>query len=116
MAFTCSTLGSFYVVCFGITDLISSSIGMLAVAAIMFYLLCLGNAYVITETMNSIIRKIRFGAHNFSGVWRRELKQRVKSIRTLSLTEGGFRRVSREITPEFVDFYVNQVIDLILAF
>ena len=116
MAFTCSVLGSFYVWCFGITDLLSCAIGVLAVAAITFYLLCLGNAYVVTETMNSIVRKINFRSQYFVGVWRKELKQRVKSVRTLSLTEGGFRGMSRETTPEFVDFYVNQVIDLVLAF
>ena len=116
LSFTCSVLGTFYIVRFGVTSLLSCEIGLVVLVAMILYLLCMGNAYVITETMNSVIRKIDFRSQYFVGVWRRELKQRVKSVQTLSLTEGAFRGMSRKTTPEFVDFYVNQVIDLVLAF
>ena len=115
-AFTCCILGSFNLLRFGITDLFSVINATVAAEAIIFYLLCLGKAYVITETMDNVLRNIKIRLHFPSEICRRELKQKIQSVRTLAIQEGGFRRMSKETTPEFVDFYVNQVIALVLTF
>ena len=116
LSFTWSVLGSFYVLRFGIIDLVSAAMALVAVDAIMFYLLCCGNAYVITDTMGNVLQMVKLTSQSHAGMSRRELKQRIKSVQDVALAEGGFRKISRETTPEFVDFYVNTVIALVLAF
>lgn len=99
---------------YGLRDPISCAIALLAVQAIMFYILCLGNAYKITDMMESVLQNIVLLPR--VGVSKRELKQMIRSVRAVGLTEGGFRRMSRGTTPEFIDFYVNQLIALIITF
>lgn len=116
MAFTCSVLGTFYAIRFGLTDLLSCGVAMLAFQAIMFYLLCLGNAYVIPQTMDSALQHYKLMSSIHVGRFRKELRQRIRSVRHLTIMEGGFRGVGRGTTPEFVDFYTKEVIALVLAF
>ena len=94
----------------------SFTIALLAFEGIMFYVLCLGNAYKLTEAMNDVLGNIQLMSKYHSGDSKRELRQMMKSVRVLALKEGDFRVMSNETTPEFVDFYLNQVIGLLLTF
>ena len=40
----------------------------------------------------------------------------IKGRMPVRIKEGEFRYVDRDATPEFIDFYINQVIALVLTF
>ena len=116
LSFTCSVLGTFYIVRFGVTSLLSCEIGLVVLVAMILYLLCMGNAYVITDTMDNVLLNLKMMSEFYVGTFKRELKQQIRSVRPMAIMEANFREMGKDTTPKFVDFYFNQVIALVLTF
>ena len=122
MAYYCSVVGTFNTICYGGWDIQSIVVAIVAFDAFVLYLVCFGGMYVIPDlaeqlrkaTLNAIEkaerdfprRKILFQIH----------RKKSNAVRPIRIKEGEFRHVSRNSTPEFIDFYINQVIALTLAF
>lgn len=105
----CSVLGTFYVIRFGLTGFLSCGIAVLLVQSIMFYVLCMRNAYLIPQTMNQTLQNLKLMSPANVGEFRKQLKQRIRSVRRLTIMEGAFIGVSRETTPAFCDLDVNHI-------
>ena len=83
MAFTCSVVGTFHMIRYGFSDLLSCAIALLAIQAIMFYNLSLGNAYKITDMMNNVLQNIKLLPQTDNlGICKRKQRRTVYSIRT----------------------------------
>ena len=116
LVFAGSVIGTFYLLRFGFQGFVSVLSALLASQCIIFWNLCIGKAYVIPDSINNVLHSMKSMPLAHTCISRRELKQRIKSTRPVALREGGFREVGRDTSPEFIDFYVNQVIALVLAF
>ena len=84
----------------------------------MFYLLISGNIYRSTGLMQSTVSQLKEALPTCIAPGSIEMKYwkaKLKSVRPIAVEEGEFRTLSSDTIPEFLDFYVNQVIALVLT-
>ena len=124
MAFYCSILGTFYF----LEHLDSSSPVLLAfflavsLEAVIFYVLSVENLYKIPRQHIGVKRaclRILNGKVLRGGrldPYKRLLHCRLKSKPTMAVREVGYRQLESLSTLVFIDFYVYQVISLLIAF
>ena len=120
MAFYCSVVGTFHTLCYWNWDFSSAATAFIAFNAFVFHLIFFGGMYVVTdlatELFGTLITATRRAAIAYPqcdfGVQRKTLR----AMGPVRVKEAGFRYVGRGAAPEFIDFYINQVIALVLAF
>ena len=85
----------------------------------MFYLLLSGNIYCSTDLMQSTVRELKevLPTCKVPGSMKMKYwKAKLKSVRPIAVEEGEFRTLSSDTIPEFIDFYVTEVIALVLMY
>ena len=74
-------------------------------------------AYKVTEKMADLKREMEVRSAGSVNSGERKYWARVlRSIPRMGMSLGGFGRVEREAVPIFLDFSVNQIVSLLLAF
>ena len=120
MAFYCSIVGTFNTLCYWSWDMPSLATAFIAFSGIVLYLICFGGMYVIPDLAQELVEllfkatgkaQIVYPHRNFC-----EQRKVWRSVGPVRIKEGEFRYVERGSAPEFIDFYINQVIALVLAF
>ena len=94
-------------------------IAILAFNAAILYLMISGTLYKTTDLVQTIMNRLKETLPGFIPPGSKERKYwaaKMKSVRPIGIQEGEFRTLSSETTTEFVDFFVNQVIALVLTF
>lgn len=119
MAFYCSVIGTLRTVLFAKFNAISMGIAVLAFEAIMLYLLLSGSLYMTTDLSHATMRHLKQVRRSWKASRLTEGKYwraRLQSMRQIGVHEGEFCTLSSDAVPEFIDFYVNQVIALVLTY
>ena len=126
MALSCSTLGSFFACRYFTFDPLSVAATVLAFDAVIFYVLTVNQLPVFTSSIENFKRHCRWvsaeilstSTHNVANIPKYNmLKKRIAAMpNVVGMKEGNFRYVTSISTIAFLDFYINQVIDLVLAF
>ena len=121
MALTCSVLGTYYVLSSHDASLIFTiffaalSFDALAFYTVSCHKVCAqpGLMRVMKKQCSMMLNRER---RNWMASWEKKVgKYRVKAMPTnIGMKDGGFRTLEGVSTLEFIDFYVNQVIALLL--
>ena len=69
-----------------------------------------------TSTSKSASNPVTSGNGNKTSSFKAEMKREIKRIRGVGIKVGSFHQMERESTPNFVDYVVNQVVNLLVTF
>ena len=87
---------------------------------LLFYIVGLGKLYLIPELNDELKLNMKLALNRLRGVENLRAKKlgklRLRAMKDLAVSDGGFRYFGRDSLYEFFDFYLNQVIALMLMF
>ena len=122
MALTCSVLGTYYVLSVHESSFIFTTfMGFLSFNALAFYIISCQMAYAVPDDMRAIkelcSKMLSREKNNFMTPREKHLcKYRIKVMpNNIALQDGGFKILESASTLRFLDFYVHQVISLLLV-
>ena len=82
-----------------------------------FFVLIYDQAFTIPEDVAGLKREMLLGNILVPNPkTREENKRKIKSIPCIGIKIGSFRVMERDSTPEFIDFSIGKIVDLLLAF
>ena len=89
----------------------------ICVACVMIYIGLFQSAYKVTEKLEELTKLMETMSGGLVNPEERKYWARVlKSVPRMGMSLGGFSQVERETVPVFIDFCVNQIVSLLIAF
>jgi len=74
-------------------------------------------AFAIPEGIADLTRDMRLANLLLADPWKREENQRAfASIPCVGIDIGSFKKMERTATPDFIDFSISKIVDLLITF
>ena len=119
MALACSILGTFYIIFSENSSLmLMLFFGALSVQAIAFYTVSCHKLFGVKDVVGKMKENCELmvdkKGNNLTPRERKIFHYQLKALPTIGIKDGGFRILQSESTLLFIDFYLNNVISLLL--
>ena len=119
MALACSMLGTYCVILRrDASPMLMLFFGGLSFQAIAFYTTSCHKLFGVPDALDGLKENCNFMLNKkgstLTPVEKKILKYRIKAVQKIGIRDGGFRILQSESTLLFIDFYVNNVISLLL--
>ena len=119
MALACSVLGTFYILFSPDASLmLVLFFGALSIQAVAFYTVSCHKLFGIQDVVTSLKENCKLmvdkKGNSLTARERKVFHYQIKAVPSIGIKDGGFRILRSESTLLFIDFYLNNVISLLL--